>query len=88
MKSKILTKIIVLMVSVSSFLTLSVAHGNENWSNSTMMHGGMMNFDGHMAGYTMWGMSLLWMLISLGLLVLIVLGIIYLVQKINRENKQ
>lgn len=85
-----LQKITTATTSLLTFTTLTLAHtGEEEAYYEPMMmadNGSWMHNGAHMAGYNMWGMG--WFGIVPGLLIwiLVILGIIFLYQRIMENS--
>lgn len=77
------------MVSILTLVTSVLAHNRSDqgyygpgmmWNDGSWMHNAA-----HMAGYNMWGMGWFGLVFGLALWALVILGIIYLYQKITEE---
>lgn len=84
---EMLQKISVTLVSILTLITSVLAHSEQDqnyghmmWNDGSWMHNGA-----HMAGYNMWGMGWLGLIPGLLIWIFIILGIIYLYQKITEE---
>lgn len=86
-------KISVAVTGLITFVATAVAHNESNsgyygpgmmWSDG----GGWMHNSAHMAGYNMWGMGWFGLLFGLAFWILVILGIIFLYQKITEKSGQ
>jgi hypothetical protein len=86
---KMFRKISISIVSILTLITSVLAHNESGqgyygpgmmWNNGGWMHNGW-----HMVGYNMWGMGWLGLIPGILIWTLIILGIIYLYQKITEE---
>jgi hypothetical protein len=88
---KLKNKISIMLVSLITTLSTVAAHsGEEGGTNTgTMMWsdgGGWMHNGSHMMGYNMWGMGWFGLLFGLAFWILVILGIIYLYQRITENG--
>jgi hypothetical protein len=79
-----LRKISIKTVSILTLITSALAH-NEPGQGMMWSSGGWMHNGGHMLGYNMWGMGWFGLIPGILIWILIILGIIYLYQKITEE---
>lgn len=87
---KVLQKISLTAVSTLTLITTAFAHNEpgQSYYGPGMMwnsDGSWMHNSGHMLGYNMWGMGWFGLIFGLAFWILVILGIIYLYQKITEE---
>ncbi|WP_414836296.1 hypothetical protein [Candidatus Nanohalococcus occultus] len=85
-----LRKIPVLLATTLTTVGTVLAHNESGqYYGPGMMDGGAWTHNmGHMAGYKMWGMGWYGLLFGLAFWILVILGIIYLVQKITEQSAE
>lgn len=87
LKTYFRAKIFAFVVSLTTLLSSVLAHSGENSETASgwMMDGSWMHSGADMIGYNMWGMGWFGILFGLAFWILIILGIIYLYQKITEK---
>ncbi|WP_347721441.1 hypothetical protein [Candidatus Nanohalococcus occultus] len=84
-----LRKIPVLLATTLTTVGTVLAHNESGHYGPGMMDSGAWTHNmGHMAGYNMWGMGWYGLLFGLAFWILVILGIIYLVQKITEQSAE
>lgn len=82
------TKFFAFTVGLTTLLTSVLAHSSEDSETTRMMWGdggGWMHNAGHMTGYNMWGTGWFGFLFGIAIWILVILGIIYLYQKVTEK---
>lgn len=87
LKLRATTKILFLTSTLTTLFTSVLAHSNEDieTAGARTMDGSWMHSGADMMGYNMWGMGWFGFLFGIAIWILVILGIIYLYQRIKEK---